>query len=132
ARMLQRRVRLVDVRVSRLATAILRVSAGSRMMPGMMMALLDRLTLIEPGFRIIHFFLFIPAGEVSRPVLRIFVILAQNGRRVRVAHDVLAEVAVVLEHVMDQGAKEDDVAARPQWSPDVRHSRGPRKPRINV
>ena len=53
-----------------------------------------------------------PSRRTRRPGPRCPEILGHDGRRVGVGDDVLAEVLLVRQHVVDDPAEEDDVAAR--------------------
>src|SRR4029453_8140105 len=56
----------------------------------------------------------VPAAEQAVGVLGVLEPLVDDRRGVGVADHVLLEVALVLEHVVDDRAQEDDVAAGPQ------------------
>ena len=45
---------------------------------------------------------------------------------------VFAENAFILQHIVDEAAQKKNIAARPQWNPDVGHGRGAGETGIDV
>ena len=74
----------------------------------------------------------VPPAEQAVEVFGVAEILADDRRRVGVVHDVVAEVALVLDDVVDDPAEERDVAAGADRDVDVGDRARPREPRIDV
>ena len=68
---------------------------------------------VLPGRVVVAALLFVPAREEAVEVLGVFELLVDDHRRVGVVDDVVAELAPVLEDVVDDPAQERDVAAGP-------------------
>src|SRR5581483_7231227 len=124
ARVLQRLIanRLVDV--LRFAAAVLAMPAAGL---GNVLALR---ALVEPGVSVV-----LPAiesAEESAEIFGVLEVLSQDRRRVRIANDILAELALVGQHVVDHRAEEDDVAAGAKREPVVRHRGRAVEARIDV
>ena len=96
----------------------------------MLQGLIAVARIVLPGGGVI--FPAVPPGEKTAEVFGVFEIGAKDRRRVRVADDVLAEVALVLNRVVDQRAEKDDVAAGAKRHPVVGHRRRAREARIDV
>ncbi len=74
----------------------------------------------------------VQAGEDAGQVLGVPEVLPQDHRRVAVRHDVLAEVLLVLEHVVDDPAEEGDVRARAQRHVQVGERAGAGEPGVDM
>src|SRR5947208_10701012 len=104
ARMLQGRIRFVLPRVLGFAATIFAVSSTDLGMSRSLAAVLLGSALIQPAFWVVLLFLCIPTGEESVEVLGIAEVFAKNRGRIGVAHDVIAERSIVLEHVVHESA----------------------------
>src|SRR5262249_31999860 len=68
---------------------------------------------VLPGRVLVVGLLVLPAGEEAVQLLGVLEALVDDHRRVRVVHDVIADLAPVLEDVVDDPAEEGDVGAGP-------------------
>src|SRR5918997_1161545 len=91
----------------------------------------DGRALVAPARRVVASVLLVPAGEepVGAGVLEL---LGDEGGGVGVVDDVVLEVALVLEDVVDQAAKERYVRARPYGGVDVAQRARAREARVDV
>ena len=71
-------------------------------------------------------------GEQATQVSRGLEVGVDQERGVRVRHDIVMEVLLVLDGVGDQPTEEHDVGPGADWRPDVGRGRRAREPRIHV
>ena len=88
--------------------------------------------LVVPADRVVVPGLGVEAREQPVEVLGVLELLVDDVRGVGVGHDVLAEVEVVLQHVVDQPAQPGDVGAGPDRHVDVGQGGGAGEPRVDV
>ena len=133
AGMFERRISFELARVLSLSAAVLAMPASDIGMARLLASsLLARSALIQPRLRAVLPLVSVPTGEQTVQVFCIPKIVAQDRGRVGVIYHVLAEFFAVLKDVMDESAEENDVAARAQRHPDIRHRRCAREARIHV
>ena len=128
ARMLQRFVALRRLHALRFAAAIFFLTSFVLAVSGR--AILRLRAGVEPRLRVVLFP--IPSGEEAVQLFSVAQVVAQNRRRVRVGHDVIAEPAIVVDRVVDHRAEKREIASGAQRQPVVGHRRRPIESRIDV
>jgi hypothetical protein len=91
-----------------------------------------RLGVVAPALRVVDATPGIEPGEDAVQVLGVAVLLGDQGRRVGVGDDVVAEIAPLLQDVADQAAEEHDVGAGAQRRVEVGQRRRAGEPRVDV
>src|SRR5580704_11496566 len=107
--MLHSHVSNENVRLAGFAAALTVTTSSGSSTRGMA-ALILGLLLVKPAFGIVFLLFFVPAGEDTTEIFRVFEVLTENKRSVRIVLYVLIEPFVIRKYVIDQCSEEDNVA----------------------
>ena len=133
ARMLQCFVLFIFAEVGHEIGALLCVSplcVSMRCFP--CVAFVDFGAVINPAFRVVLLVFFLPARKYALKIFGSRVIFRDQHGGIGVVHQIFAEVELILQRVTNQGAEKNDVRARPQRQPYVRHCGRAAETRVHV